>query len=203
MSGKLLLILIGTIAFFLGLYILMANVMDDTLTENARTPEEQMEEIEAEKRFFPKLDELYEAGDYEGLVKLAKSPESYKIDIWNYGHYDLLNFYSQYVSIRDEYIPQLDEGKITKDGARWLTEVTFSFYYRCYDNTMGVAGNASESDLEVLDRIRDDFILDILYNRMGYTKEDMEAARGEIMGSNYFHTAQADKFSDRYCERYK
>jgi hypothetical protein len=203
MSGKLLLILIGTIAFFLGLYILMANVMDDTLTENARTPEEQMEEIEAEKRFFPKLDELYEAGDYEGLVKLAKSPESDKIDIWNYSHYDLLNFYSQYVSIRDEYIPQLDEGKITKDGARWLTEVTFSFYYRCYDNTMGVSGNASKSDLEVLDHIRDDFILDILYNRMGYTKEDMDAARGEIMESNYFHTAQADKFSDRYCERYK
>ena len=203
MSGKLYLILIATIAVFFGLYILMANVMEDTLTENARTPEEQMEEKEAEKRFFPQLDELYEAGDYEGLVKLAKSPESDKIDIWNYDHYDLLNFYGQYVSVRDEYLPKLDEGKLTKNDARALTQITFSYYYRCYDNTMGVAGNASEKDLSTLDKIRDDFILGILYDRMGYTEEDMEAARGDIMENNYFHTAVADKFSDRYCERYK
>ena len=203
MSGKLYLIMIGIIALLLGMYILMAYVMEDTLTDNARTPEERMEEKEAEKRFFPQLDELYEAKDYEGLVKLAKSEESDKIDIWNYGHYDFLNYYSQYVSIRDEYIPQLDEGDLTKNGARWLTECTFAFYYRCYDNTMGAAGNASEEDLATLDRIRDEFFLDILYNRMGYTEEDMEAVRGDIMQNNYFHTAEADKICDRYCERYK
>ena len=203
MSGKLYLIMLATVALLFGMYILMANVMEDTLIDNARTPEERMEEKEAEERFFPQLDRLYEAKDYEGLVKLAKSEESDKIDIWNYGHYDLLNYYSQYVSIRDEYIPQLDSGSLTKNGARWLTECTFSFYYRCYDNTMGAAGNASEEDIATLDGIRDGFFLDILYNRMGYTEEDMEAARGDIMESNFFHTAVADKFSDRYCERYK
>ena len=195
--------MITVIALLFGLYILMANVMDDTIMENARTPEEQMAELEAEKELFPKLDELYDSGDYEGLVKLANSQESDKIDIWNYGHYDLLNYYNHYVLIRDEYIPMLDEGRLTKNNARLLTESTFSFYYRCYDHTMGSANNASKSDIATLDKIRDEHILDIIFNRMGYTEEDMEAARGDIMENNYFHTAVADRFSDRYCERYK
>ena len=40
-----------------------------------------MEDIYAENRFFPKLDLLYEAGEYEGIVILEKSPEYDKIDI--------------------------------------------------------------------------------------------------------------------------
>ncbi len=177
--------------------------MEDTLTQNARTPEEQASELEAERIFFPKLDALYDSGDYEGLVKLANSSESDKIDIWNYSHYDLLSFYSQYVLIRDDYLPMLDKRQLTGASARFLTEVTFSFYYRTYDHTMGVTGNASQSDLEILDGIRNVFFLDILYNRMGYTEGDMEAARAKIMENNYFHTAEADKICDRYVERYK
>lgn len=192
-------IMIAIIAALFGMWLLMGSILEDSLTEDPKTPEEEA----AQNDFFLKLDALYDAKDYEGLVKLANSRESDKIDIWNYPHYDLLNFYSQYVLIRDEYLPMLDKHTLTGNTARFLTEVTFSFYYRCYDHTIGSAGNASESDLKVLDDIRNDFFLDILYNRMGYTEEDMEAVRGDMMQNNYFHTAEADKICDRYCERYK
>ncbi len=196
-------IMIAIIALLFGLYLLMGSIMEDTIIQNARTPEEKEAELAAEKEFFPKLDAFYDAKDFEGLVKLANSRESDKIDIWNYPHYDLLNYYSQYVLIRDEYLPMLDRREMSKGAARYLTEVTFAFYYRSYDHTMGSAGNASKSDLETLDGIRNDFFLSILYDRMGYTEDDMEAARGDIMQNNYFHTAEADKICDRYCERYK
>ena len=203
MSGKLYLILIATIAVFFGLYILMANVMDDTLIENARTPEEQMEEKEAEKQFFPQLDELYEAGDYEGLVKLAKSPESDKIDIWNYDHYDLIFFYGKFMDVRDKYIPELDKGTMSGQDARLLTQIVFEFYYRCYDNTMDVAGKSTPDDITYLDGIREDYMKDILYKRMRYTEEDMEAAKDDIMEYGYFHIEEAFAVSDRYSERYR
>ena len=191
--------MIAIIAALFGMWILMGSIMEDSMAKEPLTPEEEA----AQRDFYKKLDDLYSAKDYEGLVALANSPESDTIDLWDYPHYDLLNYYGQYVVIRDEYIPKLDKRELTGNAARFLTEVTFSFYYRCYDHTIGTAGNASESDLEELDKIRDEFFLDILYNRMGYTEEDMEAARNDIMNSNWFHTDVADKYSDKYSERYR
>ena len=191
--------MIAIIAALFGMWLLMGSIMEDSLEKEPKTPEEEA----AQKDFYSKLDDLYAAGDYEGLVALANSPESDTIDLWDYPHYDLLNYYRQYVLIRDDYLPKLDKSQMTGNTARFLTEVTFSYYYRCYDHTIGSAGNASEGDLETLDKIRDEFFLDILYNRMGYTGEDMEAARDDIMESNYFHTNVADKYSDKYSERYR
>lgn len=202
-SIRLFILMIVIIAVLFGLYMLMANIMESTIMEGARTPEEQEQELAAEKELFPKLDALYDAGDYEGMTALANKPEWDKIDIWKYGHYDLLNYYGQYIMIRDDLLPILENGTIDQNSARMLTESVFSYYYRCYDNTMGAAGTATEKDLAILDGIRDGFILDIIHNRMGFTDEDMEAARGDIMESNYFHTAEADKISDRYSDRYK
>ena len=196
-------IMIAIIAALFGLYLLMGSFIEDSMTNDTRTPEEKAAELEAEKELFPKLDQMYDAGDLEGLVTLANAQESDKIDMWNYEHYDLLYYYSRYVSARDDLLPLLASGKMTQIDARRLTEITFSFYYRCYDNTIGLAGNASDDDIKKLDEIRNDFFLDILHDRMGYTDDDMDAARGDLMENNYFHTDLADKFSDRYCERYK
>ena len=193
------LIMIAIIAALFGMWILMGSIMEDSMAKEPKTPEEEA----AQRDFYSKLDELYAAKDYDGLVALANGPESDTIDLWDYPHYDLLNYYGQYVVIRDEYIPKLDKRELTGNTARFLTEVTFSFYYRCYDHTIGTAGNASEADLEELDKIRDEFFLDILYNRMEYTEEDMEAARNDIMNSNWFHADVADKYSDKYSERYR
>ena len=185
------LIMLGLIVFLFLSYLLMGYFMGDTIAAGSLTAEEQ-----------EKLNGFYEAKDYEGLVNCAETLESGALRILNYDHYDFLNYYAQYMEVRDVYVPKLGSG-LAQNEARRLTECVFAFYYRCYDHTMGTAGNASEEDIRVLDGIRDDFMLDILFSRMGYTEDDMEAARKDIMENNYFHTAEADKFSDNYADRYR
>ena len=197
------LIMLGVILALFGLYMLMAYYMEDSLTAGARTPEEQAAEIAAERDFFPKMDRLYEAGDYDSLIDLANSKEAKSVDLWNYGHYDFLRFYGKYKDIRDIYIPALDGGELSQDLARKLTENTFEYYYKCYDPNIMRSVKMTDKDITYFDSIRDDYILDILYNRMGYTKNDMDAAKDDIINSNYFHSITADKYSDKYFGRYR
>lgn len=195
------LILIAAIVLLFFAYIAIANIIGNSFDES--TPEETEAEIAAEREFFAKLDEMYSAGDYEGLVGLIYSSEAEKINVRNYGHYDLAEFYRDYLKIKDYYIPMLDRGSISGIDAREMTSIVFSFYYRCYDNTMGVTGNSSEDDIKILDDIRDTYILEILSDRMGYTVDDMEACRNEIMKGNFFHSDVVYKYSDKYYERYR
>lgn len=63
--------------------------------------------------------------------------------------------------------------------------------------------NSTEDDIKILDDIRDEYITGILYDRMGYTSEDMESARKDIMKYNLFHIDKVYKYSDKYSERYR
>lgn len=195
------LVLIASIIILLGLYIVVANIIGGSLDD--RTPEEKAAEIAAEGDFFPKLDKLYSSGDYDGMVELIYSTEAENINIRNYSHYDLAEFYRNYIKVKDYYTPMLDKGNLTGFDAREMTSIVFSFYYRCYDQTMGVTGNSTEDDIIILDNIRDQYMLGILCDRMGYSLEDMEAGKKDIMKDNYFHSDIAYKYSDRYFERYR
>lgn len=195
------LILISAIILLSGIYIIVANIIGSSF--DVSTPEKSAEEIAAENKFFSMLDDLYYSGEYEGLVQLIYSNEAKSVDIQNYSHYDFAEFYKDYIKIRDYYIPLLDKGSLNGNDARDMTSIVFSFYYRCYDHTMGVTGNSTEDDIKILDDIRDEYITGILYDRMGYTSEDMESARKDIMKYNLFHIDKVYKYSDKYSERYR
>lgn len=197
------LFLTAVILLFLGLYIVIGNIMQDSITDTVMTPEEKEAQLAAEKMFFPQLDVLYEKGDYDGLVSVTKTDEAKKVDLLNYDHYDLIFFYGKFMDVRDKYIPELDKGTMSGQDARLLTQIVFEFYYRCYDNTMDVAGKSTPDDITYLDGIREDYMKDILYKRMRYTEEDMEAAKDDIMEYGYFHIEEAFAVSDRYSERYR
>ena len=115
------LILIAAIVLLLFAYIAIAIIIGNSFDES--TPEEMEAEIAAEREFFPKLDEMYSAGDYKGLVGLIYSSEAEKINVRNYGHYDLAEFYRDYLKIKDYYIPMLDRGSISGIDAREMTSI--------------------------------------------------------------------------------
>ncbi|MCR5685914.1 MAG: hypothetical protein K6G81_10940 [Lachnospiraceae bacterium] len=186
------LLMIGVIVFLFGGYMLMGYYMADTVALGELSEEDTNE-----------LNRLYDSGDFEGMAEYAAGIGSGSLGLLSYAHSDLLNYYIQYIHVRDVYVPKLGSGTITEDEKRNLTECVFSYYYRCYADTVGTAGNLSEDDLKVLDGIRDTYMLGIMTDRMGFSEGDMEAARPEIMKNGYFHTDRADKFSDRYGERYK
>ena len=195
-------VMIGLILLLMGAYILMGSIIEDSFSTESRTPEEEMAELAAEKEFFPKLDSLYEAGDHEGLVKLARSEEAQAVDLWNYKHYEFLTFYEKYIDVRDIYLPELDSGRLDKEHAARLTECVFEYYYRSYDSNMNLSGYRDDKDIAILDGIREDHMLEILHSRLMYTDEDMEAAKDDIMEGGFFHLSEAYDYSDRYFERY-
>ncbi len=183
--------MMGIIVFLFGSYMLMGYFMEDTIAAGSLSPEEQKN-----------LDALYEKEDYEQLVNYASGLDSASLRLLNYEHYDLLNYYGQYMEVRDIYVPELDKKTLSQSDARRLTEFAFSFYYRCYDRQISTTGNIPEKDLEILDGVRD-YMLSVLYDRLGYSQDDMEAARSDIMENNYFHAGKVDRYSDSYSERYK
>ncbi len=196
-------IMVALILALFGLYMLMAYFMEESLTAGARTPEEQAKEIAAEKQFFPKLDELYIKGDYDGLLELANSEEAGNLDLWNYENYDFLRFYGKYSDIKNTYIPALDSGKLAIEDARRFTEYIFEYYYRSYDPNLAISVKMVPEDVAYFDSVREEYILGILYDRMDYTKSDMDAVKDDIMDNGYFHSNVADKYSDKYYGRYK
>lgn len=111
-------------------------------------------------------------------------------------------YYEKYMQVKDVYIPELEEGKLGPEDAKLLTQYVFEYYYRCYDLSGSVA-TVSEEDKKALDEIRDGYMLDVLHSRMQFTDEDMEAAKKDLMENGYFHSSEANKYSDRYYEKYR
>ena len=183
--------MLGIIVFLFGSYMLMGYFMEDTIAAGSLSPEEK-----------DKLDTLYENEDYEELVNYASGLDSASLRLLSYEHYDLLNYYGQYMEVRDIYVPMLDNKTLSQSDARRLTEFVFAFYYRCYDKQISNTGAIPQKDMEILDGVRD-YMIGILHDRLGYSEDDMEAARGDVMENNYFHAGKVDRYSDSYFERYR
>ena len=67
--------MIAVIAFLFASYMLMAYLAEDTISAVSISEEDKA-----------KLNSLYDAGDYEGLIKLINSDDKYA-RIWDYEHY--------------------------------------------------------------------------------------------------------------------
>ena len=113
------------------------------------------------------------------------------------------DYHDKYTSVKEIYIPKLDEGQLDLNSAEVLTEYVFDYYYRCYDKTVTITGTDDTETVNALDEIRNSYMLDVLHSRLFFTDEDMEAARDDIMENGYFHASEARKYSDRYYERFK
>ena len=104
-------------------------------------------------------------------------------------------YHGKYSDVVNVYLPELDNGKLSKEDARLLTVTVFEYYYRCYDTE---GDNVEpEGKLAALDVIRADVMIPVLYDRLGCTEDDMKAAKDDIMEYGIFHTDVAIGYSDR------
>ncbi len=159
------------------------------------------EELAWQRSFFEELDGLYAEGKYDEMYQKYKE-ESKGHNVWSYERAPFLEMYSDYMSLKDTYLPLLNEGRLEKYTAQSMTALALRYYYEIYKDESYYAHVLNEDDLAYLDSIREDFILDIVYNRMGYSDEELEEAKKDIVGNMSFDWDKAYDLSDKNYKRY-
>ncbi len=92
-----------------------------------------------------------------------------RVSLWGDPHYETGYASSCYMKLK-ECLPNLDKEKLTKREAEPITYYCFYFYYRAYGSDGAV----------IFDPIRDDEIIPIINNRLGFSIEDMENFRDKV-----------------------
>lgn len=131
-----------------------------------------------ERETFPILDEMYEAGDYDGIIQyeydLYDENEANKTNynIYDWEHFYFINGYRRYQDVK-EYIDVLDKGLELNDyQAENIVYECMWFHYREYDIDNEYIPYTDE-EIAMLDGYRE-VIDSYFYERLGFTDEEIE-----------------------------
>lgn len=166
-----------------------------------QSPENTLAQMQWERDNFPKYDELYEAGKYDELGELF-CDDMLEHDVWNYEHDEFVSAYNKYRWLRDIYVPAMQNDDYLAGDRESITTHLLFYYFRCYDDTMYSIGELTEHDLEVLDDIRENYVLDILYNELGYTDEELLEYKESVEDGNYLGNDAIKKLVKKNKARY-
>lgn len=112
----------------------------------------------------------YEDKDIERMAQIYdKAYSEDRVSLWGDPHYETGYASSCYMKLK-QCLPNLDKEKLTKHEAEEITYYCFYFYYRAY----GFDG------ADIFDSLRDEEILPIITDRLGFTIEDMEEFRDRV-----------------------
>lgn len=125
---------------------------------------------------YPLLDEMYEAGDYAGILKFEE--EMYKENeqngthhsIYEWEHSDFINAYSRYENLKYYVDVLTKEGELSKYQAEGIVYYCMWFHFRDYDHEFS---NLTEEDKEQIEVYRD-YADEIFYIRLKFTDEEAE-----------------------------
>lgn len=175
----------------------------DDVSSN-KVAEDAIAEVVWQRNFFPKLDEIYAAGDFEGVVATLESDEAREHQTTNWEHYYFADSYSKYMDIRDNYVPELDDNSFDALSASGFMYDCLYFYYEVYRVDRTVSYHLTEADYKVLDECRS-YIVNIVHERMKFTDEQMEAfrANGDILSSNYLSYGDCSKLAKKYYTQFE
>lgn len=121
------------------------------------------------------LQAAYENRDIEQMAKIYdKAYSEDRVNLWGDPHYETAYAASCYVKLKN-CLPNLDKEKMSKHEAEQITYYCFYFYYRAY----------GEDGAAIFDGIRDEEILPIIQDRLGFTIADMEGFRDRVMDPPY------------------
>ena len=165
-----------------------------------RSPEDEIKEIAWQRENFPKLDELYKAGEYDKLLDLYRqfSSETPYHDLWNWSHFsfaDCLVRFSIFTESMESY-PRY----VREHNASALSSVVYSafrFYYRDYDSDTKL----SESDLAFLEGLSA-YAEDIVRSRLHFSDDEMAELRTELYAKGYMEFSACEELTKKYIDRF-
>lgn len=131
-----------------------------------------------QKENFPILDEMYNAGDYEGIVEFYYDLYVYNdqndtdYSIYDWEHYYFIDAYRRFSDV-EMYITDLDMGiELSDYAAECLVYYCMWFHYREYD-TDNEFMKLTDEEVEIADgykKITDEYF----FERLGFTEEEAE-----------------------------
>ena len=157
------------------------------------SPSEQAEASAYKEIVGEQLEQAYEQKDIERMAQIFdKAYSEDRVNIWGIPHYETARASSYYIKIK-KIEADLDKGKIEKKEAEEITYYCFCLYYEAY----------GDDGAEIFDPIREDEIIPIITDRLGYTIEDMEKFRDKVMDPPYVDRIKVQRCTKKHYKNYK
>ncbi|MCR4789010.1 MAG: zinc ribbon domain-containing protein [Lachnospiraceae bacterium] len=139
------------------------------------------------------LSEAYENEDIALMAQIFdKAYSEDRVSLWGVSHYETGFASSCYMKLK-QCLPELDKGKIEKKKAEEITYYCFYFYYRAY----------GDDGAAIFDPIREDEIIPIITDRLGFTEEDMEGFRDRVFFPPNVDRSKVYRATKKYYGNYK
>lgn len=163
---------VGILLILAGIYAVLVLYALRNEPKMHLSPEEQAFASAYKAEVGDLLEEAYVNSDIEQMAGIYdKARNEDKVDIWGVPHYEVSYAASCYMHLQS-CLSDLDKKMMlsTKE-AEEITYYCFYFYYRAY----------GDDGATVFDSIRENEIVPIITNRLGFTIEDMESFKAKIV----------------------
>lgn len=150
-----------------------------------------------EKKYYPQFDELYAAGDYDGIVELLDktSEEEGSGSVWNWEHGPFILDYQAYLLFMDCVDVITDKETANKKTAQYMVgEAMLFVFFR--DET-----DYTEEEWEQAQGWRAD-MEKVLYGEMKFTKEEAQELYEKINENGYISYSECDKYTAKIWKRF-
>ncbi len=139
------------------------------------------------------LADAYEDMDIEKMAQIYdKAYSQDRVSLWGVPHYETGYASSCYMKLK-QLLPELDGDKPGKSTAEQITYYCFYFYYREY----------GDDGAEIFDSIREDEIIPLITDRLGFTEEDMENFKDKVCSSSGVNRTNVYKATKKYYKNYR
>lgn len=176
-NSKIIFITMGIVAFIaailFGIHMFFEHVLFSYNDPYAK------EEMLWEHETFPLLDEMYEAGDYDGILEFENElyEQDSKFYIFDWEHYYFILVYGRYKDAQ-YYVSLLDQGeKLTDHEAENIVYDCVWFHYREYATSSSML--YTEEEIAQIDEWRKEMEV-YLFERLKFTQEELDTLYEDV-----------------------
>lgn len=185
--------------FFVGGSFACTKVLDSIFLTEYDTKAEMLWEREN----YPILDEMYEKGDYDGI--LAFQDELYEINykdntnhgLYNWKHISFIDYYRAY-KLTQETVKCLDEGdEISEYLVHDLVYNCMRYHYRAY---LEEYSTVTPQEEQLLEEYRE-YMEEVFYNRLKFTDEEADALYEKAVDYGVISAKKCYDYADKIKKR--
>jgi len=196
-----LIILVIMLVAAINIFIIISTMkkLEDDWYEDHNEGPTAKERLLWENENFPIIDEMYEAGDYDGILEFENElyEKSSPYGIMEYEHADFLMVYRMHKEIT-EGIAVLDKGdKLSEYNAHSMVYNTLWFYFN-YEKDGYYEFTEEEKQLIAGYKAE---ALDCLFNRLHFTEEEILENESRFKKNGYMDYSKCSDYADKIYER--
>lgn len=186
-------------ALLIGLFFLLDNLFSSHYEYDPKA------EMIWERENYPLLDELYEAGDYDGILEFEENmyrqneQEETHHSIYNWEHSDFIDAYRRFLDLQHYEEVLTAEGELSKYQAELVVYYCMWFHYRDYQNEYA---EYTEQELEIMEEYSI-YADRIFYERLLFTDEEADALYEEVLSYGSISSSECFKYARKIKDRFK